>query len=337
MIGQQSLISSRPALSSKVDYGSAPLRSEYVPVAAPLGTKPQMHFSTLQTSPAKVQRRRMNMVAICLNIFLPWALFSVIFAVMSFSLHYQHPWLVHLILAFGAVLVLLAVALAARAWKKKRDGFSDRDPTWFMFAAIALAIALCLAVVFGDINYWYNMQPFYDINNLNSYPQVDPSKDKGQGLMDAGRVYFVEGSRLDATKAMAFKNLDLYCVAPVVSGSSQLSSYDFWAVGVNCCSGVQSDFRCGEYNNQHARAGLRLMKDDQRPFYRLAVQQAESAYQIKAAHPLFFVWMQDPIAEVNSYRDDGFKYYLLGIFTHLAFSIFIVCCAVVAFSKPNRM
>merc|ERR1712118_528455 len=31
--------------------------------------------------------------------------------------------------------------------------------------------------------------------------------------------------------------------------------------------------------------------------------------------------MQDPISAVNSYRDDGFKYYLLGIFTHLAFSI----------------
>jgi len=206
-----------------------------------------------------------------------------------------------------------------------------------MFAAIALAVALVLAVVFGDMNFWYNMQPFYDIENLNTYPSVDPSKDKGQQLMDAGRVYFTDGSKLDFSKAMAFKNLDLYCVAPIVLGKALLTSYDFWAVGVNCCSGAQSDFRCGEYNNPHARSGLRLMKDSQRPFYRLAVQQAESAYQIKAEHPLFFVWMQDPIAEVNSYRDDGFKYYLLGIFTHLAFSIFVVVCAVVAFSKTGRV
>jgi len=279
----------------------------------------------------------MNIVAIALNIFLPWALFSLIYAVTSFSLHYQHPWLVHFILGFGAVLVLIATALAFRAWKKKKEGFSDREPTWFMFAAFTLAVALALAVVFGDINYWYNMQPFYDIENLNTYPSVDPSKDKGQQLMDAGRVYFNDGSKLDTSKSMAFKNLDLYCVAPIVRGDAQLTSYDFWAVGVNCCSGTQSDFRCGEHNNPHARSGLRLMKDDQRPFYRLAVQQAESAYQIKAEHPLFFVWMQDPIAEVNSYRDDGFKYYLLGIFTHLAFSIFIVVCAVVAFTKIGRV
>merc|ERR1719161_1268457 len=132
-------------------------------------------------------------------------------------------------------------------------------------------------------------------------------------------------------------NLDMYCVAPVVNGDSQLTTYDYWAVGVNCCSGSSSDFRCGEFNNVHARSGLRLMKDEQRPFFRLAVQQAEAAYKIKAEHPLFFHWMQDPVAAVNAYRDDGFKYYLLGIFTHLACSIFSVVCAVVAFSKPGRM
>jgi len=328
---QQSAFS-QPSYEPAVTYGTTPLRSEYVPPV-----KPSMSFAPV-AAVAKGQRRPMNIVAICLNIFMPWALFSIIYAVMSFSLHYQHPWLVNFILAFGAVLVLIACALAVRAWKKKRDGFSDREPTWFMFAAIALAIALCLAVVFGDINYWYNMQPFYDIENLNTYPSVDPSRDKGQQLMDAGRVYFKDGSRLDISKAMAFKNLDLYCVAPIVVGNQPLTSYDFWAVGVNCCSGAQSDFRCGEYTNPHSKSGLRLMKDEERPFYRLAVQQAESAYQIKAEHPLFFVWMQDPIAAVNQYRDDGFKYYLLGIFTHLAFSIFVVVCAVIAFSKqPGRV
>jgi hypothetical protein len=276
------------------------------------------------------KRRRMNLVAVVLNIFFPWFIFCSLFAAMSFSFHYQHPSAVWFLVILGFVLVAF---LAFSAYQTKKR---DRDPMWYTFATIATFIAVVCATVFGDMNFWYNMQPFYDIENLNTYPSVNPAREKGQQLMDAGRVYFADGTGLDMRKAMGFKNLDLYCVTPIVHGEDQLASYDFWAVGINCCSGVSSDFRCGEFNNPHARSGLRLMRDDQRPFFRLAVQQAEAAYNIKATHPLFFYWMQDPVAEMNSYRDDGFKYYLLGIFTHFAFNLFCVICAVVGFSKMGR-
>ena len=68
--------------------------------------------------------------------------------------------------------------------------------------------------------------------------------------MDAGMVTFAAKSggeggdyiTIDETKASAFKNLDLYCVAPIVnSGMANLPetqrsgySYDFWAIGLNC-------------------------------------------------------------------------------------------------------
>jgi len=272
----------------------------------------------------------MNLVAICMNIFLPWFLFSALYAVMSFSFHYQHPTWAWFLVFSGYAIAIITAIFAYRT--KKRD----RDPMWFTFAALAFFLAVISATTLGDMNFWYNMQPFYDIENLNTYPSVNPAREKGQQLMDAGRVYFADQTGLDMRKAMGFKNLDLYCVAPIVHGQDQLASYDFWAVGLNCCSGVSSDFRCGEFNNPHARSGLRLMRDDQRPFFRLAVQQAEAAYNIKATHPLFFYWMQDPVAEMNSYRDDGFKYYLLGIFTHFAFNLFCVVCAVVGFSKIGR-
>lgn len=276
------------------------------------------------------KRRRMNLVAICLNIFLPWFLFCTLYACLSFTFHYQHPTAAWGLVFLGFLVSLVMAFLALRA--KARD----RDPMWYTFGALACFIATCLAAFFGDMNFWYNMQPFYDIENLNTYPSVNPAREKGQQLMDAGRVYFADGTTLDMQKAMGFKNLDIYCAAPIVNGQEQLASYDFWAVGINCCSGVSSDFRCGEFNNPHARSGLRLMRDDQRPFFRLAVQQAEAAYNIKATHPLFFYWMQDPVAEMNSYRDDGFKYYLLGIFTHFAWNLFCVVCAVVGFSKIGR-
>merc|ERR1740138_711037 len=142
---------------------------------------------------------------------------------------------------------------------------------------------------------------------------------------------------------MGFRNDKVYCVAPIVSqyegaaGNSNMSTYDFWAVGVNCCSGNQKkpDFHCGEFNNARAGAGLRLMRDDERPFFRLAVQQAEAMWRIRADHPLFFYWMHDPIAEVSSYYDEGVKYYLLGIFSHFLLQLFLVIVACLAFSKLN--
>jgi hypothetical protein len=272
----------------------------------------------------------MNLVAICANILAPWIIFCIIYAVMSFNIHYQRPTLAWMIVFCGFVVAILVGFLAYRT--KQRGA----DPMWYTFACIAILVAVIMSTICGDMNFWYNMQPFFDIENLNTYPSVNPAREKGQQLMDAGRVYFAEGTVLDMRKAMGFKNLDLYCVAPIVNGQQQLASYDFWAVGINCCSGVSSDFRCGEFNNPQARSGLRLMRDDQRPFFRLAVQQAEAAYNIKSTHPLFFYWMQDPVAAMNLYRDDGFKYYLLGIFTHFAFNLFCVVCAVVGFSKIGR-
>ena len=119
---------------------------------------------------------------------------------------------------------------------------------------------------------------------------------------------------------MAFKNVDTYCVAPVsvLQGPQfncrcaerrlsapggvvlPLETYDFWAIGMDCCSVNAADFHCGmglgwascllplshgrsaraaralagEVGNSKAHSGLRLLDDRQRSFYRLAVEQA---------------------------------------------------------------
>merc|ERR1719343_1541480 len=133
---------------------------------------------------------------------------------------------------------------------------------------------------------------------------------------------------------MGFKNEDTYCVAPVTSRFHNLTArgrvvYDFWAVGTNCCSGNGNDFHCGDYTGKKARAGLRVMQDDLRGFFRLAVQQAESAYNIKAVHPIFLYWLEDPTFEARSYREDGFKYFMLGMFSHFSLQLVLVMLYVV--------
>jgi len=276
------------------------------------------------------KRKRLNVVAMLLNVLAPWLVFCGVFAAMSFYTHYTSPLLAWLVVLGGVASSALGGFLA---WRTK---MRDRDPTWYNFGCLAIALATIFATVFGDMNYWYNMQPYYDIENINTYPSVNPGREKGQQLMDAGRVYFEDGTGLDTSKSMAFRNLDRYCVAPIVFGQEPLASYDFWAVGVNCCSGTTADFRCGEYDNPKARSGLRLMREDQRPFFRLAVQQAEAAYNIKANHPLFFYWMQDPVAEVMKYRSDGFKYAFIAIATHFAFNLLCVAGAALAFAKISH-
>lgn len=275
------------------------------------------------------KRRRMNLVAICLNIFLPWLLFSFTYALMSFTYHYEQPALLLPVVCLG---VAVSIVTGFVAWWAK---WHEEEPFWYTFAALAFFVAVCAAAIFGDMNFWYNMKPFYDIELSNTYPAVSPSVDVGQQLMDVGRLYFADGARLDRRKAMGFKSRDVYCVAPV-SSAEQPASYDFWAVGINCCNGEPSDFRCGEFNNPYAHAGLRLMHDEQRPFFHLAVQQAEAAYNIKAEHPIFFYWVQDPIANMNAYRNAGYKMYWAGIIAYLVFNSFCVFCAAFAFAKVGR-
>lgn len=189
---------------------------------------------------------------------------------------------------------------------------------WWRFALLNNVACWMMGMSYG--NYLYNayFKPYADITKLNTYPSVDPETYRGQQLMDAGQIEFVPGSHLDLTKSFGFKNEDTYCVAPIVGpsqNSTQTSAnqhYDFWAIGLNCCSGHYADFHCGEFSNPHAQKGLRLMRDDLRGYFRLAVEEATAAYNIQAPHPIFMYWMQFPSDEVDSYHKDGESGYVGG-------------------------
>merc|ERR1719229_1350029 len=141
---------------------------------------------------------------------------------------------------------------------------------------------------------------------------------------------FTRDSHLDIDKSIGFKRGTMYCVAPIVSGTERLASYDFWAVGTDCCSGDAPDYHCGEYRNPHAHAGLRILSESQQNFYQLAVGQAEVAHRLTATHPLFFTWTVDPIAEVSDNQDAGLRYFLLGTLCFFAFQLFAVVMASLA-------
>lgn len=181
----------------------------------------------------------------------------------------------------------------------------------------------------GDWNYVTNMQPYYEITDLNVYPAVDPSKFEGSQLMDAGMIQFTQGSTLWLEKAVGFKNEDIYCVVPIRAASNVTQlTYDFWAVGLNCCSAHRPDFACGEFANPKARWGLRFMDDkylnSQRNMFLLAVKEAEAAYNLNVSHPVFLYWLEDPLAEVDAHEEHGYRTFVNCVFGYASVQLFLV-------------
>lgn len=292
-------------------YPQAPVYQESAP-------KLRLKAPTFQSREAK----RMNVFGIFAGLFVPWLLFTLVMACLSFYWHFklaQTAW----VLVGCAVLV--ALAFGGLAVQKANELITHNPqyfPTWYAFIFITGFIGVVLGALLGNANFWHNMKAYYEIQNLNDYSLVDPTRMRGQQMMDAGRVQFLMNATVDTRRAYAFQNLDTYCVAPITVESAALGSptplfsYDFWAVGMNCCSGdatpenpMAVNFNCGPITNPNAREGVRWMRDSERGFLRLAVQQAESAHKITATHPLFFHWTDNAVEDVYNYKATGYKWF----------------------------
>jgi len=277
------------------------------------------------------RRRRMRFSAILMALLIPCGIFVGIYAVLSFSIHYQFPWSTAAVV-LGTFIAVLAVGLYAQRQRNITYTDGQREPSWLYFLFLSMMIAWVCAVIGGMWTYENSMKPYYQQHDLNIYIAVNPSNAAGQGMMDAGSIIFDEGTRLDTTKSMGFKHNDVYCAAPITFGNTTLATYDFWAVGKNCCSGSQADFHCDGYNHQSFSSGLRLMGDADRAYYRLAVQQAEATYKIQAVHPLFFTWVGDAPGIVESWREEGRQQFVVGSASFFVLQAFMTTVAAIAFS-----
>lgn len=283
------------------------------------------------------KRYSMNMLAIAVCVLLPWIVFTTVYATLSFSVHYEHPNVAYSIVYLGLFAVLACGYLLVESRRRKHYYVdAERAPSWLCFMFLTILVAWLAAVHLGERNYTSNTKPYYDMLNLGNYTDIYPSRMRGQQMMDAGTVRFAVGSHVEVGKSMGFKSFDMYCVAPISLGNETLSTYDFWVVGKDCCSGYQADFHCEGYNDPRARGGLRLVRETDRAYYRLAVQQAEAAHKIRAIHPLFFHWVQDPDAVVLSWLGDGWRSFYAGTFTCFVMQAFLVAFAAVAYSKMGK-
>jgi len=295
----------------------------------------QGDFGTFIPQPTKVARRKVNPAGIVGCLFVPFLIFAAVYYLGAFSMQYEYPGVTTVL---KCCFLLPVAAFAGMTVTAARKGTSDPRILGFLFCTSLLAWAM--AATMANVDFIKNNSPYYDLTNLNTYPSVNPSIYRGQQLMDAGVVHFTRGSHLNLSLSVGFKNKDVYCVAPIVGGEetagaakTRMDHYDFWAVGINCCSGHIPDFHCGEYTNPLAQSGLRLMRDDQRQFFRLAVKEAEAMFNLKADHPVFMYWMAEPQLEVEAYKDEGYKQFYQDIFAFFAIQFFLVIVLVLVLTR----
>lgn len=274
----------------------------------------------------------MNIIPMFLNLFAPWAFYIFVVTIATFHMRHESPWLCLIILGFCWLVWGITFFIAARA--KRRNP----DPTWFTYFALMMFVAVLVGTLFGSYNYSRNLNPYYTLNDLKVISHLDPGKERGQNVMDAGIFYFSEGTHVNGHKSWHFKDGTLYCVAPIVSagGSPETQSYDFWAVGKDCCSMSSSDFRCGDTSNPTSRSAIRIFDDADIQHYRLAVEQAETLYNVMATHPIFFEWYIDPLEHVGAWNEKGFKWYLRSIAAFFVLSLVSVIGATSQFAYIGR-
>lgn len=304
---------------------------------APFGMSMRLPWFFHQPSVFRSNRKRLNAVAIMVNVFVPWLLFCVVFALMSFSWHHSAPvaCYVVVVLIFFFVMVTFGLLAHMARLRRAKETEEEYEPMWYGFLFTTCVIGIAMGVLLGCHNYDLRMNKVYDYEQLATYRDIDPANFVGQQLVDAGRVQFIDKSYLDITRSMGFKSNDIYCVAPIVSNkTSDKTYYDFWAVGKNCCSGLQGDFNCKSPSGTNAaKGGLRLMNDAERPFYRLAVQQAEATYKINTHKPLFFVWGMDPVKYTEELHYNALTMYITGIMAGLCVQVFLVVSTTLVFAK----
>eukprot|EP00927_Polykrikos_kofoidii_P074867 TRINITY_DN7091_c0_g1_i1.p1 TRINITY_DN7091_c0_g1~~TRINITY_DN7091_c0_g1_i1.p1 ORF type:complete len:363 (+),score=42.80 TRINITY_DN7091_c0_g1_i1:104-1090(+) len=285
-----------------------------------------------KTYPLKMPRRRMNLASICLSVVIPWSLFTFMSWCLGFTFRYVYPTTCSVFVVFAALFTIAFLFLALEA-RRRQGREAEHNPSWLMFVFLSMTVAFVLASILGNVIFHLYTVPYHTILEMNLYTDVRVDLFNGLQGMDAGRIVFARGTHIQVEKSMGFKNIDVHCVAPIVFGNTTLATYDYWAVGKGCCSGLQADFHCANFDNQQAASGLRLLSDADRWFYRLAVQQAEAVHNITAAHPLFFEWVPDVVSSVEELDESAVRLFRGSVAGHLIAQSFMAVCTALAFSK----
>lgn len=242
----------------------------------------------------------------------PYLLFVGISCLFTFLYHkfYDTVWIV---VFFCLVFSLIPVCLGR-----------SRKTVAFLFIGVLCGVATVAASACGMYNYHENMFAYWSYLNNGVYTNVLPSY-PAAAHADAGKIFFSDGSRVDTTKAVGFKDGPVYCVAPVLD-DVPIPVVQYWAVGQDCCT-QRGDFNCDDSWSPKAKSGVVILESNEwlpshRDLYMKSVLLAESTYDIVSAkEPVFVRWVAEPEIVQDDYWRSGVGFLVAEVCIYLLVSI----------------
>jgi len=247
-------------------------------------------------------------------LFTPWAVFALV--MLPFALGYRRlaplAWIVFaifMIFSFGLI------------WWSTRPRGTPRL-YWRMLGTMCFFMTV-LATLLGLLDYYKYIDSYRTYQNSRTYSDVLPEEDPG-AFQDAGAITFGQGTVVDASRAISYKDRISYCVAPIIKEEvgalpqaehGYLPKVSFWAVGEDCCKEGHK-FWCGPIGHGKAALGGHVVLDSSplfdsgRPQYIKAVKKAAAQYDFYVPDAVIMVkWTADPSEIVDHFWDEGVAFY----------------------------
>lgn len=228
-------------------------------------------------------------------------IFIVICLLFGFSYH-DAANEIHTIIFIGSVFLLM---IMYQSWRTYSESSMNRASfivsSWFFVAVVT-------GTWVGLFSFNCCIGEYWTVQKLESRQNVLPSEPAG-AYANAGGLIFADEARVDPSKSVGFKDINVFCVAPVAS-DAPMDTVQFWAAGVDCC-GARGSFVCDDAWNPKAHGGLVIRNgsfsvahEDIYSQYMKAVKLAEVTYSIASAkEPIFVRWVEDPNkVELNMWR-----------------------------------
>lgn len=218
-----------------------------------------------------------------------------------------------------------------------------RRQQWKKWIGGLSLLATILAFMVGIYLHYEFMLFWRKYKTMMSYSNVAASQNALQ-FEDAGTITFTQGTTLDKTRAVGFRdirNSKTLCVAPVIDGQmGQNDPITFFAVGVNCC-GWRASFHCSDAAIQGAKSGLLKLPasalvteslewtvDGHFDFesFDKAVELLKSVFAVSTAENYRMVqWVKDPKAATDMYRKRGLEAAITSMALFLVIGVLLSC------------